>query len=153
MKVPTWAALCVAFPGSLVIAGAALWLAMWLLRVPPANAGSDLTLAEAAMLADHADAVRLMHQGADPNAPARVRAATLDFREHVMTPLEAATRSRQSGIMQLLIDSGAWMTATNYPPLWCSANRVPNNGAVLAFLDSHRPAGLPAIECADVRIP
>jgi hypothetical protein len=153
MKVPKWAAVCVALPGSLVIAGAALWMAMWLVSVPPANAGDDLTLAEAAMLADHADVVRLIHQGADPNAPARIRAGTLDFSEHTMTPLEAATRSRQSGIMQLLIDSGATITATNYPPLWCSANRVPNNGAVIAFLDAHRPARLPAIDCADVRIP
>ncbi len=148
-----WTALCVGLPGSLVMAGAAVWLVASWLGMPLAAAGNGLTLSEAAMLADHADAMRLTAQGADPNAPARVRAGTIDFTEHVMSPLEAATRSRQSGIMQVLIDSGAAITRVNYPVLWCSANRVSNNGAVLGFLDAHRPAGLPAIECAHVPIP
>jgi ankyrin repeat protein len=153
MKASAGAALCVALPGSIVIAGAAAWLVMVVLRVPPAIAGVDVTLAEAAMLADHADVVRLVRAGADPNAPARVRAGTLDFSEHVMTPLEAAARSRQSGIVQLLLDSGARMTATSYPRLWCSANRVPNNGAVISFLDLHRPGEVSSIDCASVPIP
>ena len=148
-----WAALCVGLPGGLVIAGLAMWLCASWLGMPPAAVGSGLTLAEAAMLADHADAVRLMSEGGDPNAPARVRAGTIDFTEHMMSPLEAATRSRQSGILQLLINSGARITAANYPVLWCSANRLPNNGAVIAFLDPQRPAGLAPIECRDVRIP
>jgi hypothetical protein len=137
-----WPVLCVGLPGTLVIIGLAAWpVASWL-GLPFAAAGSGITLSEAAMLADHADVVRMMSQGADPNAPARVRSGLLDFSEHVMSPLEAATRSRQSGIMRLLIDSGAGITATNYQDLWCSANRVPNNQDVIVFLDAHRPAGL-----------
>jgi hypothetical protein len=49
-------------------------------------------------MADHADVVRLIHDDADPT-------------------VEAATRSRQSGVLQLLIDSGAAITAANYPVL------------------------------------
>jgi len=145
-----WAALCVGLPGTLVAAGLAVWLVASWLGLPLAAAGNGVTLSEAAMLADHADVVRLISLGADPNAPARVRAGTLDRAAHVMSPLEAATHSRQSGVMQLLMDSGAAMTATNYPVLWCSANRVPNNRDVTAFLEVHRPAGLPVVDCSTV---
>lgn len=137
-----WVVLCAGLPGTLVIVGLTLWLAASWLGLPFAAAGDGITLSEAAMLADHADVVRLMSQGVDPNAPARVRPGIFDFGEHMMSPLEAATRSRQSGIMQLLTDSGARITATNYPDLWCSADRVRNNGEVVSFLSAHRPAGL-----------
>jgi hypothetical protein len=136
-----WVMLCVGLPGTLVIVGLTLWMAASWLGLPFAAAGDDITLSEAALLADHADVTRLISKGADPNAPARLRPGLFDFSEHVMSPLEAATRSRQSGIMRLLTDSGAGITATNYPDLWCSANRVPNNGDVMAFLAAHRPAG------------
>jgi hypothetical protein len=147
------AALCIGLPGTLVIAGLGAWLVASCVGLPWVGAGDTVTLPEAAMMADHADVVRLIARGGDPNAPARVRSGTIDLAEHRISPLEAATRSRQAGILQLLVDSGARITGGNFPMLWCSATRTPNNEAVIAFLDSHRPAGVPAIECAHVQTP
>lgn len=142
-----WGALCAGLPGAVVIGALGSWVIASLLHLPPTDASRSLTLPEAAMLADHADVVRLIRGGADPNVPARVRAYTLDLTERVMTPLEASTHSRQAGIVQLLIESGARIDAEDYPALWCSAARVPNNDAVVDFLRAHQPSGLPPIDC------
>jgi hypothetical protein len=143
-----WTVLCVGLPGTLVIVGLAAWLVASWFGMPPTAAGTSITLSEAAMLADHADVLRLIRQGADPNAPASVREGMIDFGRRTMLPLEAATRSHQPGIMQLLINSGARIAASNYPSLWCSAQGVPNNADVMAFLIAHQPPGLVPIECS-----
>jgi hypothetical protein len=104
-----WAALCVGLPGTLVIAGLAVWLIASLVGLPVVAAGDSATLSEAAILADHADVVRLVSPGgADPNARARARRHARLHRAHDVAARSGdALASVWHGIIQLLIDSGA----------------------------------------------
>jgi ankyrin repeat protein len=139
----------VALPAAAWVAFSVVWLAASALGIPRDFDGRTMTLTEATAIASHADAARLLRSGADPNAPARLRAHLVRNNETTMTPLEAATGAIRTGPVQMLVDHGAKIDETNYPVLWCAA-RARNNEDMIRFLDSQRPYK-PVIDCRAVR--
>lgn len=67
----------------------------------------EVTVSEAAATADHAEVVRLITNGADPNGPSPVRIGIINDTAHVMTPLEAAVFVRRLELVKLLVEHGA----------------------------------------------
>ena len=92
-----------------VVAFAAmLWLvAGWIAGADPFWPIPAMTLSEAAAVRDHAEVVRLIEEGHDPNRKWSVRAGLLDGDAHAITPLEAAVRIRRLALVELLLRSGA----------------------------------------------
>lgn len=80
-----------------------------------------LNLAEAAALKDLGTIQRLIWDGADPNAPVRVRAGILHDDEMVLTPLEASVGTRTPLAMQFLLANGARMDERGRTVLLCLA--------------------------------
>ena len=139
----------VALPAGAWVVFCVVWLLLAALDIPKTFDGRTMTLSEAAAVASHADAARLLADGADPNARARLRAGLVRNQEMTMTPLEAAAGAIRTGPVQMLVDRGATIDDTNFPVLWCAA-KARNNRDMLRFLEIHRPAGTP-IDCAAVR--
>lgn len=112
--------LAVALPGLMLAAVTVVVVTVgvrWFEPAPP------LTLAEAAALLDNADVLRLVRQGADPNAPVAVRPDVLRTRTGMMTPLEAAVAARHLETVRLLLDLGAAVRDDNFERLYCLASR------------------------------
>jgi len=126
-----------------------VWLSCAALGIPRAFDGRDMTLTEAAAVASHADAERLLDGGADPNAPARLRAHLVMNDEKAMTPLEAATGMFRTGPVQLLVDHGARIDASNLAVLWCGAE-ARHNQDMLRFLEM-RNGSKPSLDCRTVK--
>ena len=145
-----WIVRAVALPAAAWVVLSVVWLAGAALGVPRGFDGRSLTLTEAASIASHADADRLLRAGADPNAPSRLRAGLVRNRESSMTPLEASTAAIRTGPVQMLVDRGATIDARNYAVLWCGAV-ARGNQDLLRFLEPRRPPGLPSIDCRNVR--
>src|SRR5882672_1793694 len=112
----------VALPACVWIAAMVLWLAAAIVGAPRAFDGRTMTLTEAAAVASHADAYRLLEEGADPNAAARLRAGLVRNSAGSMTPLEAATGAIRTGPVQMLVEHGAAIDDRTYPVLWCAAS-------------------------------
>ena len=140
----------VASPAFLWVVFCVVWLAAAAAGVPGAFDSRTMTLTEATAIASHADVARLLQRGADPNAPAHLRAGIVRNRELVMTPLEAATGAIRTGPVQMLVDRGAAIDQTTFPVLWCAAV-AHRNGDMLAFLREHSPQADVPIDCAGVR--
>ncbi len=104
-----------------------------------------VTLAEAAALRDHADVVRLVRQGADPNATFAVRPAVLGSRTGSMTPLEAAVSARHLETARLLLDLGAAVRDDNFERLYCLASRS-RIDALIALVVAQVPRP-PTVDC------
>ena len=138
-------ALAVGVPGLLWV----VCCAVWMLAAAAGFPRGTMTLPEAAVVASHADAAKLLQGGADPNAPARVRAGLVRMRESTMTPLEAATGAIRTGPVQMLIDRGATIDDRNYAVLWCGSI-ARGNQDMRRFLEARRPNRSP-IDCATVR--
>jgi len=125
-----------------------VWLLLAALGVPARVDGRSMNLTEATAVASHADAARLLAEGADPNARARLRAGLVKNAETMMTPLEAATGAIRTGPVNMLVEHGATIDRGNYTVLWCGA-KSRNNQDMLRFLESRQ---LPApIDCRTVR--
>ena len=114
------AAAVVAPPGvlgalaGLVLVGAAVgWHPFW--NEPP------LTMSEAAALKDRATMLRLISNGVDINAPAKVRARILKSYDIIVTPLEASVGTRTPMAMQFLLARGASMDARERTVVMCLA--------------------------------
>ena len=152
MKVsnPRLLLLAVAGPALAWVIGATLWLAAAAAGVPRAFDGRTMTLTEATAVASHADVARLLQDGADPNAPSRLRAGIVRNRESVMTPLEAATAAIRTGPVQMLIDHGATIDQDNVAVLWCAAV-ARRNGDMQTFLRQQSPRVNVPADCAGVR--
>ena len=139
----------VALPGLAWVVFSVLWLVSAALGIPGRFDGRGMTLTEAAAVASHADAERLLRGRADPNAPARLRAGLVRNNEATMTPLEAATAAIRTGPVQMLVDRGARIDERNFAVLWCGA-AARNNRDMLRFLQEQRP-NAPHVDCANVR--
>lgn len=138
-----------AVPGAVWVVFCVLWLVGAAFGIPAGFEGRSMTLTEASAVASHADAWRLLRDGADPNADARLRAGLVRNSEKTITPLEAATASIRTGPVQMLVDRGARIDDRNYAVLWCGA-MARNNRDMLRFLDTRRPDHA-QIDCARVR--
>ena len=90
---------------------AALWVVLGaLVGATPFWPTPALNVAEAAAVRDHAEVVRLIRRGEDPNARFAVRAELIDGEGHQMTPLEAAVEIRRLELVKLLVRHGARVT-------------------------------------------
>ena len=138
----------VALPAGAWVVFCVVWLLLAALGVPTIFDGRTMTLTEASAVASYADAARLLEEGADPNARARLRAGLVRNEELTMTPLEAATGAVRTGPVQMLVDHGATIDDANYAVLWCGATSR-NNQDMLRFLESRRPTS--PIDCRTVR--
>ncbi len=125
-------------PGAAWVVFCVLWLVCAALGIPGGFDGRSMTLTEASAVASHADAWRLLRDGADPNATARLRAGLVRNSEKMITPLEAATAAIRTGPVQMLVDRGARIDDRNYAVLWCGAV-ARNNQDMLRFLETRRP--------------
>ena len=137
----------VVIPGAAWVVFCVVWLACAVLGIPSGLDGRSMTLSEASAVASHADAWRLLRDGADPNAAARLRAHLVMNDEKTVTPLEAATAAIRTGPLQMLVDHGATLDAGAYARVWCAA-KARNNQDVLRFLDARRPAA--PVDCRAV---
>lgn len=138
-----------ALPAVAWAAFSVIWLLSAALGIPRGFDGRGMTLTEAAAVASHADAARLLQAGADPNAPARLRAHLVMNDEKTMTPLEAATGMFRTGPVQLLVDHGAKIDASNLAVLWCGAE-AKHNQDMLRFLEM-RNGSKPSLDCRTVK--
>ncbi len=110
-----------------VLAGAvAGWEPLW--REP------QLTMSEAAALKDRGTMQRLLWNGADPNAPAKVRPEILKSYEIVVTPLEASVGTRTPTAMQFLLARGARMDGRERTVIMCLAIKD-DAKEIVEFLD------------------
>jgi hypothetical protein len=110
-----------------------------------------LTLSEAAALGDDAEVMRLVRQGVDPNAQARIRPDLLRSSEYLMTPLEAAIGAEERSTAVLLLEIGAVIHEGNYPALLCFA-RVKGDAETIALIESRTP-GNATVDCTAVKTP
>ena len=138
-----------AVPGAVWVVFCVLWLVGAAFGIPGGFDGRSMTLTEASAVASHADAWRLLRDGADPNAPARLRAGLVRNGEKTITPLEAATASIRNGPVQMLVDRGARIDDRNYAVLWCGA-MARNNQDMLRFLEARRSGRAP-VDCTRIR--
>ena len=112
---------------------------------------ASMTLSEAAALRDRAELVRLIGEGADVEARARVRGGIIREQEYMLTPLEAATVMRRDDVLQLLVAEGARLNDETFSVLYClaSLSGFDDTAAVLRELAPER--GAPS--CDGVRSP
>lgn len=112
---------------------------------------SDLTLAEAAALRDHAELLRLIQSGADPDVQAAVRPGLVRRNVPLLTPLEAAIGEHHPETVEFLIEHGAHVTTANVSRLMCFAAQEHQEDAI-ELLRSRAPVA-PAPDCGAVDIP
>ena len=139
----------VALPAAAWTAFCLVWLLAAMFDVPSAFDGRTMTLPEAAAVASHADAARLLDAGADPNARGHVRAHLVRNDEETLTPLEAATAAIRTGPVQMLVDRGARIDDSNFRILWCAA-KARNNQDLLGFLRAHHGSARIDVDCTRV---
>jgi len=120
------------------VCGAIVWLILvaagitglhpiW--RLEPRN------LTEAAAFRDPGAVVRFAEAGHDLNRPGDLRPGFVDD-VTTLTPIEAATATRQREMVLLLLDLGASLDA----PAWERAICLASEQGVRELLESHRPA-------------
>ncbi|MGH9346754.1 MAG: hypothetical protein ACRD26_05750 [Vicinamibacterales bacterium] len=112
-------ALAAAAVGPLLVPmAAALWVIVgWMAGADPFWRTPELNVAEAASVRDHAEVVRLIETGQDPNRTWPVRPGLIDGEGHEMTPLDAAVAIGRLDLVKLLVRHGAAITAENRPAL------------------------------------
>jgi hypothetical protein len=111
----------------------------------------DLTLAEAAVLRDHAELLRLIQSGADPDAQAAVRPGLARRDVRLLTPLEAAIGEHHPETVEFLIAHGAHVNAANVSRLLCFARQEHQEDAIQS-LKSRAPIA-PAADCGAIDLP
>lgn len=119
---PPW---CVALPPALVailfaLSGVSALLAGRPLVWPP----QELTLAEAVGLRDQGEVVRLIANGADPNARYAVHNVFREDEHIAMTAFEAAVVTREVYMMMLVENYGGIVDARNGAVLQCLAQAL-----------------------------
>ena len=143
--------IAVAIPGTVLTLATALMLIGLPFGLDPLWRVEPLTLAEAAALRDNGEVVRLIEAGADPNAPATVRAEFLRNDALTVTPLEAAVGSDRVDIAQVLLDHGARLDAATWTRLMCFATAIEADESQ-SFLEPLRPDGA-SLACDHVQTP
>lgn len=124
-RVSPWSVVLVAAAG----APALLAVCMETMTLVQAAAGSHpgwpdlrLNLSEATAVRDTAEVVRLLDDGADPNARYAVRPGLVDNSEPVnVTPLEAAISIRRAELVSLLLKRGVRVSDADWTRLRCVA--------------------------------
>jgi len=149
-------------PRVLTLVGAApgvLFLVLTLVVVVGPAVGFDplwyaepVTLPEAAALRDNGEIVRLIQQGADPNAAGVVRAGLIKSNAITLTPLEAAVGIRRADTTALLLDRGATMDGAAWTRLVCFA-RQEHATDVEALLMTRRPPAAAVAGCDGITTP
>ena len=100
----------------------------------------DVSLSEAVIVRDIAEAVRLIRAGHDPNRSWPVRADLSDNRQsESLTPLEAAIRTRRLEVAQVLVGAGARVTGGAQAALVEYARRVDAPDIADYLLSVHQP--------------
>jgi hypothetical protein len=111
----------------------------WLVGTNPLWPTPELNVAEAAMVRDHAEVVRLIHAGQDPNRAWEIRSDIRNSDQPArMTPLEAAISIRRLELVQLLVREGARIGPAEREALVAFSRKY---GApdVAAYLESFPP--------------
>ena len=114
------AASIAAFPALLAVVAVGV-LAGALVGWEPLWHEPELTMSEAAALKDRGTMQRLISNGVDPNALARVRAGILKYYDIVVTPLEASVGTRTPTAMEFLLARGARMDTRERSVIVCLA--------------------------------
>ena len=110
----------------------------------------DVTLAEAVATRNNAEALRLLHQGADPNRPGRVRDGLLTNGYAIeVLPVEAAVAAQRTDTLRMLLANGATIDGRELRLLRCLEQSRHDSGVreILAA----RAAGEP--DCAGISLP
>jgi hypothetical protein len=107
------AAIAVAAPFLVTAAIALSVIAGWVAGTDPLWPLPDLNVAEAAVVRDHAEVVRLIRLGQDPNRSWPVRAEFNEGHAATMTPLEAAVHIKRLELVELLVREGARVAGAN----------------------------------------
>ena len=124
-------------------------LSAWWAIVPPWPP-DDVTLSEAIATRNTAEALRLIVQGADPNAASRVRDGLLvNGRDVAVTPVEAAVGAQRADALRQLLSYGARIDGRERLVLRCY-EQTRRDAAVREILDEGA-AGEP--DCAGVTLP
>jgi hypothetical protein len=106
-----------------------------------------LNLSEATAVRDHAEVVRLLERGDDPNARRPVRPGLVGNEATVdAAPVEAAVSIRRPELIALLFDHGASLSPEDWRRLRCSAAAREYDDVVEA-LDRGGPVGT-AVACS-----
>ncbi len=105
------------------------------------------SISEAAAFRDAGAVVRLAKPGSNLNQPQSVRAGIISDQPLMLTPIEAAAVSRQSEMVQLLLNLGASLDdAAEWQRAWCLAG----DSEARILLDAHRPSGaVSGFHCAE----
>ena len=144
----TWA---LAAPGVLLVVLTAGMLTLAAVGVDILWRAETVTVPEALVLGNVAEAARLLEGGADPDAPATVRAGYLLGESVSLTPLEAAVAINRLEGFELMLDYGARIDASSWPRLYCLALRS-DATIVLPKLES-RGAFEALLDCGAVPLP
>lgn len=137
-----WFLVAAAVPALVLVSLEAAILMIATVRDHPRWPNTDLNLSEAAAVRDHAEVVRLIEGGEDPNTRRPVRTGLVqNDLEIEATPLETAISIRRPELVSLLFDSGARPSPADWLRLWCSAKAL-EYADVVAVLDTRRPDGV-----------
>ena len=143
----SWLLVAAAAPAVVLASLEAAMLMIATVRDHPRWPNTELNLSEAAAVRDHAEVVRLIESGENPNTRRPVRPGLVQNDVEVeATPLEAAIAIRRPELVSLLFDRGARLSPADWLRLWCSAQAQEYAG-VAAVLDTRRPDGV-EIRCS-----
>ena len=142
-----WLLAAVAAPAVVLASLEATNLMIATVRDHPRWPNTDLNLSEAAAVRDHAEVVRLIENGENPNTRRPVRPGLVQNDLEVeATPLEAAISIRRPELMGLLFERGAHPSPADWLRLRCSAQAL-EYADIVAVLDTRRPDGV-EISCS-----
>ena len=129
----------------LVLAALSAW---W--TVAPLWPPDDVTLSEAIATRNNGEALRLIAEGASPNAPGRVRDGLLvNGRAVIVTPVEAAVGAQRADALRQLLSYGAVIDDRERLVLRCY-ERTRREGAVRDLLEAGTTA---EPDCTGVILP
>lgn len=142
------AAVC-ALPGIVLAAISAWWFvtSLWGGGLWPPD---SVTLSEAVVTRNTAEALRLIRSGENPNQPSRVRAGLLTSHDETMMPVEAAVGAQRADVLRMLLANGAVVDDRELAVLRCY-EQTRQDAGVREMLDARANAAPPA--CAGVRLP
>lgn len=143
-----WPAVALGAPGCLLAAASLVSLALAAFGRYPMWPHEPVNLAEAAGVRDEAEVVRLIEDGADPNARYSVRPGFGFDGPTRLTPLEAAIAADDPMIVR-------WLLARGTPPdadRWTYLRCIAGGDDVPPLLDQQRPPGA-ELKCDGVRYP
>lgn len=119
-------------------------------------APAAVTLSEAVATADLGETMRLLSEGADPNARYPVADAGGSGEPAMLTPLEAAVITRERYMLDVVLDYGGRIDEGNAPALQCLAVAVgaPELAAAMAAESqgASRATNRP-VDCVGVPLP